>query len=74
MFFKQTSEALIQIYIQYDRKIANIKVILKDFIQKLSNLETKDAFHLSELTSKTIPVVMRIFAFNQNYPARSVKS
>ena len=74
MLFKQTSEALIQSYIQYDRKIENIKVILKDFIQKLSNLETKDAIHFSELTGKTIPIVKRIFAFNQNYPARSVKS
>ena len=33
---------------------------------------TYSAFYLSELTGQTIPIIMRISLFNQNYPARSV--
>ena len=33
---------------------------------------SKDAFHLSELSGQTIPVIIRISSFNQNYPVRPV--
>ena len=34
---------------------------------------SKDAFHLSELSGQTIPVIIRISSFNQNYPVRPVR-
>ena len=34
---------------------------------------SKDAFHLSELSGQTIPVILRISSFNQNYPVRPVR-